>query len=144
MMISKSTPVDIDSLEAIPSVNAYRSNADVYRVTNEEDPRYHLKIALWNSDDLTIFEMLDRTTPLRKNVVEVTMEIHKKCDGAHKRDGVGFNKYDVKVVSSIIAYGISHWSSRGVQKWCQSLEKYANQIHGNYLDRIFIGSENHV
>jgi hypothetical protein len=134
----KKISIDINSLSPVDCVVATNVNHK-FPVTNEEDPRYYLKLALWDSDDMSVFNMLDQNLPVRMNIMEIVYEIAMHCDGAKNRDNCGFDKFDVPTMQRVMEHGIDSWNSRDVQRLGQRLCRYGRQVRGNVIDRIFIG-----
>jgi hypothetical protein len=129
-MSFKSTPVDIDSLGSVTTVNAYRSDVSTFPITHEEDPQANFKRILWDSDDLTDFGILARSTPLLQNVIAVTREIHNRGK---------FSNRDAQYAFDLLTYGLHDRDCKEIQHWIHVLYRYQHLVQGNFIDRIFLG-----
>jgi hypothetical protein len=80
--------------------------------------------------------------PVYKGIDKATRSLNSVCDGAVKRDGMGFNAGDADIGSRVSRNGIARAGEAKALMWAKCLLKYRGQLAGygiNYPDILFEG-----
>ena len=119
MSLIKSTPVSIDDLPPVDSVNATArsttGNSVVDRMNNQH---------------------------VQQNILHMTKRVAATCNFARTLDNIGFNRYDAHLGHQIAQEGFpADWNTLDIYNWCLRLTHYRKQLdcENNFWDEVFGG-----